>query len=217
MTCYAVIPAYNEAERVVRTIAEVKKYLPDIIVVDDGSHDNTFVAAKQTGVTVLQHKVNLGKGAAVKTGCDYALLAGATQLIVLDADTQHDPHEIPLFQNALKKNDLIFGYRQNNNTMPAVLQFGNWVISTSLRVLCHMNVNDSQCGYRAFTSQAYSKIRWNASDYYMETEMIMNAGKHHVTYSQVPIKTIYADKYKGTTIVDGVKIVAKMLGGSIFK
>ena len=95
--------------------------------------------------------------------------------------------------------------------MPFILRFGNWFINKTTAILYKVKLRDTQCGYRAFTAQAYPKIRWKTHDYGMETEMIANAGKHRLSYAQVPIETIYADKYKGTTVLDGIKIVLKMV------
>ena len=74
-----------------------------------------------------------------------------------------------------------------------------------------IKIKDSQCGYRAFTAKAYKKIRWKASDYSMESEMLAKIGKYKLSYAEVPIETIYSDKYKGTTILDGIKIIFNLL------
>ena len=110
----------------------------------------------------------------------------------------------------MKESDIVFGYRKFSENMPFVLRFGNWFINKTTFLLYHLNLNDTQCGYRAFTLSAYKKVRWYAPDYSMESEMISRAGKNKLTYSEVPIQTIYNDKYKGTTIIDGFKIVLKM-------
>ncbi len=217
MTYYVVIPAYNEAGRISQTIEKVKKFTNQIIVVDDGSKDSTYSEAKKCEVKVLRHAVNMGKGAALKTGCDYAIEQGALQLIVLDADGQHDPAEIPRFVEALQRVEIAFGKRRQSASMPVVFKFGNKVITKTLKLLYNIEVNDSQCGYRAFNKEAYQKVRWAVNDYFMETEMIVNAGKHHLRSEQLDIETIYADKYKGTTIFDGVKIVGKMFAWRLFK
>ncbi len=217
MNNFVVIPAYNEGERVRNVIAKVQHYTQNIIVVDDGSSDDTYSQAKDSGATVLRHKVNLGKGATLKTGCDYALMQGAERIIVMDGDGQHDPQMIPAFLEALKEKDIVYSCRKGADVMPLVLQFGNKVINIALSKLSGSDIKDSQCGYRAFTADAYQKIRWNSQDYYMETEMILNAGRHKLRYSQIPIETIYSDKYKGTTVIDGVKIVMKMIGGRLSK
>ncbi|MBI1968858.1 glycosyltransferase family 2 protein [Candidatus Woesearchaeota archaeon] len=211
-----IIPACNEEKTIAEVIAKTKNYCQNIIVVDDGSTDATSPIAKRTGVAVLRHKVNLGKGAALKTGCEYALQQGAEGMVVLDADGQHDPAEIPKFLEALKENDIVFGYRQVPETMPLVLRFGNAVINRSLRLFYNVHVCDSQCGYRAFTAAAYRQLQWEARDYYVETEMILNAGRKKLKHASIPIQTIYADKYKGTTVLDGIGIVAKILGGKLW-
>ena len=210
MEATVIIPAHNEEKHIQEVIQKVKKYTSKIIVVDDGSSDDTFNLAKQEKVTVLHNIINVGKGAALRTGCDYAFSRGAKSVIVLDADGQHDPDKIPEFLAKLKESDIVFGYRKFSENMPFVLRFGNWFINKTTFLLYHLNLNDTQCGYRAFTLSAYKKVRWYAPDYSMESEMISRAGKNKLTYSEVPIQTIYNDKYKGTTIIDGFKIVLKM-------
>jgi len=217
MANFLIIPAHNEEERIIQVINESKRHIDNIIVVDDGSLDNTTQKARYCKVKVLEHKVNLGKGAALKTGCDYALSKGAEKIVVIDADGQHDPKEIPKFLSALKEKDIIFSYRKQNEKMPTVLRFGNWFINNSINKLFDIKVKDSQCGYRAFTTNTYKKIRWDASDYYMETEMIIKSRKNKLNYGQLPIETIYADKYKGTTVFDGIKIVTSMFLWRLFK
>lgn len=208
---WAAIPAYNEEKNIVSVIGGVKKYIKNIVVVDDGSKDDTYNLAKKSKVVVLGHIVNLGKGAALKTGCDYAVKHGAKILVAIDADMQHEPTEIPNFLYALKNNDIVFSYRKFYKKMPPLLKFGNWFINHATKLLYRLSLKDTQCGYRAFTADAYKKIRWNALDYSMESEMITNVGKHHLKYAEIPIQTIYSDKYKGTTPMDGIKIVLNMI------
>ena len=100
--------------------------------------------------------------------------------------------------------------------MPIVLRFGNWFISNIASILYGVSLNDTQCGFRAFSKESYIKIRWNATDYSMESEMISRAGKQKLKYVQIPIQTRYADKYKGTTIIDGIKIVLNMVWWKLF-
>ena len=212
-----VIPAYNEGKTIFEVINKTQKYASHIIVVDDGSQDNTSTEASKAGAVVLRHKVNLGKGAALKTGCDYAVRREAQKIITMDADGQHDPKEIPVFLSALEHYDVVFGSRKTPKSMPAVFKFGNKVITKSLQILYGVTVEDSQCGYRSFRSTAYPSIRWEATDYYVETEMAIRTGKKKMKHTTVPIETIYADKYKGTTVLDGVTIVAKMMGWKLWR
>ena len=208
---WVVIPAHNEEKHIEGVIKNTKKFAKNILVVDDGSKDKTSVIAERSGAFVLKHIVNLGKGAALKTGCEYAIKKGAEKIVVLDADGQHDPKEIPEFIKALDNADIVFGYRRLNKNMPFVLRYGNWFIFFMAKLLFGLKIADTQCGYRAFRSNAYNKIKWNAVDYSMESEMIANAGKAHLRYKQIPIETIYSDKYKGTTVIDGFKIVLNMV------
>jgi UDP-N-acetylglucosamine---dolichyl-phosphate N-acetylglucosaminyltransferase len=205
-----IIPAHNEAATISRVIQAAKNY-GRVVVVDDGSTDNTAAVARRYGVVVLQHIVNLGKGCALKTGCDYAVREHAEHIVVIDADAQHDPHDIPLFLDALNDKDIVFGYRTLSNKMPRILRFGNEFINNVSTVLYGLRLHDTQCGYRAFTREAYKKLRWSAQDYSVESEMVSSAGKHGLRYAEVPIKTVYTNKYKGTTVIDGVKIVMKMI------
>lgn len=207
---FAVIPAHNEETNIRKVISETKKYISNIIVVDDGSKDKTSEEARKEGIIVLKHIINLGKGATLKTGCDYAIKQGASQIIVLDADAQHEPLQIPDFLNELKDVDVVLGYRKPSKEMPFILKYGNWFINKITKLLYGISLHDTQCGYRAFTAHAYKKIRWKASNYSMESEMIANIGKKRLKYKEIPIETIYTDKYKGTTITDGIKIVCNL-------
>ena len=213
---WAVIPAYNEERNIGGIIRKTKKYVDNIVVVDDGSRDRTREVAEKFNAVVLKHIVNLGKGASLKTGCDYAFEKGAEYVVALDADAQHNPEDIPRFIEKLKKYDIVFSYRKASSKMPIVLRFGNLIISKVAKVLYGVGLNDTQCGFRAFSRDAYRKIRWNASDYSMESEMISRAGKQSLKYVQIPIQTIYSDKYKGTTIIDGIKIVLNMFWWKLF-
>jgi len=211
-----IIPAYNEGKTIFEVITKTKSFAPTIVVVDDGSHDHTAAEAEKAGAKVLRHKVNLGKGAALKTGCDYAAQQGAQKIITMDADGQHDPKEIPLFIAALEEHEIAFGSRKTPVSMPGVFKFGNKAITKTLQALYGVVVEDSQCGYRSFRADAYQYLRWEAADYYVETEMAIRAGKKKMRHTTIPIETIYADKYKGTTILDGVTIVLKMIGWKLW-
>ncbi|MEK6808510.1 MAG: glycosyltransferase family 2 protein [Nanoarchaeota archaeon] len=212
---WVIIPAYNEENYIKGVIEKAKKYTKHIVVVDDGSKDSTKSIAEDEGVITLSHIVNLGKGSALKTGCDYVIKKLAEKIIVLDADAQHNPNDIPMFFSALENADIVFGYRKIDKNMPFILRFGNYAINKIAKLLFNIDLRDTQCGYRAFTASAYNEIRWRASDYSMESEMVANTGKKKLKYAEVPIETVYLDKYKGTTIMTGVKIVLNMLSWRI--
>lgn len=213
MSDFIVLPAYNEGSKIQSILQQIKGLTKNIIVIDDGSKDNTADLVRQLNITVLEHGVNLGKGAALRTGCDYAVGQGAKRIVVMDSDGQHDPKDIPKFLEALNDADIVYSYRQGAGKQPAILRFGNHFINNTLKLLFGVSVNDSQCGFRAFTSNAYEKIKWDSTDYYMETEMIIRSSRKKLKYKQIPIALIYSDNYKGTTVLDGIKIVMKMVGG----
>jgi glycosyltransferase involved in cell wall biosynthesis len=208
---WIVIPAYNESKHIVGVIKKTKEFCDNIIVIDDGSRDETYNIAKNQNVFVLKNIVNMGKGAALRTGCDFALQQGARNIVVMDSDGQHNPSKIPLFLDGLKNKEIIFSYRKFSANMPFVLRIGNITISKFTSLLYGIKIKDTQCGFRAFNSEAYKKIRWKSCDYSMESEMIANTGKNHLRYGEIPIETIYSDKYKGTTVIDGFKIVLNMI------
>src|SRR3989344_2937167 len=199
---YAVIAAFNEEKNISEVLVGVKKHLPKdhIIVVDDGSSDNTSDVALEEGVYVLRNIINLGKGSALKTGCDFALKHDADIIVVLDADNQHDPDDIPRFLEKIKEFDVVFGYRSFNKNMPFVFRIGNMIIKYATKVLYGIDLKDSQCGYRAYTTNAYKKVRWTVPDYSLESEVIANVCKYKLKYVEIPIETIYNDKYKETTM-----------------
>lgn len=210
-TTWIVIPAYNEEKHIQTVLRKVKSIHKNIVVVDDGSKDATPKKALAEKIYVLTHTINLGKGAAVRDGCDFVLKKNAKQIILMDADGQHNPKDIPRFIKALKNKDIIFGYRKLNKNMPAIMRFGNWFINTISMLLYKINLKDTQSGYRAMTAEAYRKVRWKSNDYSMESEMIANAGIKKLKYDQIPIETIYHDKYKGTNPLHGIKIVLDMI------
>ncbi|MEK6967039.1 MAG: glycosyltransferase family 2 protein [Nanoarchaeota archaeon] len=213
----AVIPARNEAKSVGALIPRVLKYVDEVIVVDDGSIDSTSITAERAGAIVVKHAINLGKGAALKTGCDLAVRLKAKNIIVMDADGQHNPNDISKFIDKLKKFDVVIGYRNYGGAMPLIFQMGNRAIEMASLILFGLHVRDTQCGFRAFKASVYPRLRWKSSDYSVESEMIARISKKQLSMTQIQIETIYSDKYKGTTIIDGMKIVFNMIRWRVLK
>ncbi len=218
MKVFIIIPAYNEKATIQTVVRQALQYSKNIVVVDDGSKDTTQEEARKTGATVLRHVINLGKGAALKTGCEYATKEGAHALILMDADGQHSPKMIPQFIEKLKENDIVFGVRKiNTRKMPLLRRIGNYGLNSITRTLFKIKVDDALCGYRALTAETYRKIKWNSAGYEVEVEMIANTGKHHLKTIQLPIETIYSDAYKGMTIFDGIRVGISMLWWKLTK
>lgn len=212
MKIFVIIPAYNEEKNISEVILHAKKYCKNIIVVDDGSTDKTSQVAKKAGIEVVErHSKNKGKGASLRTGADRALKEGAEILIFIDADRQHDPHEIPIFLDKLKNVDIVFGSRRRTKHMPLVYRLGNFILTHMAKILYGVKIHDTQSGYRAMTASTYQKIRWKSNDYSAESEMIANVGKNKLRYAETFIQTVYHDTKKGTTVMHGLKIGLDML------
>lgn len=210
---WVVIPAYNEEKYIDKVLKKVSKVTGNVVVVNDGSGDRTEQIVKKNNIICISHKVNLGKGAAMKTGCDYVFtIRHAEAVIFLDSDDQHDVREIELFIKALDQGyDVILGTRTFRSDMPRIRQIGNELSSYLVYWVTGLFVHDVPSGYRAFTRKAYPKIRWEASGYEVETEMIVRMAKHKLSFIEVPIKTIYHDDYKGFSLLDGINILIKLI------
>ncbi|MCB9358464.1 glycosyltransferase family 2 protein [Candidatus Woesearchaeota archaeon] len=210
---WVIMPCYNEEKNIVPVIRDTLKFSKNLVVVDDGSKDNTYQAALDNckNAYVLRHSINLGKGAALKTGVEFAIKKGAKKFVFIDSDGQHEPKEIPKFLKLLDDHDIVFGFRKLNKNMPAIFRIGNTALNTGIFFLFGIRLHDTQSGYRAMTVDAYRKIRWKSTTYTVESEMIANTGKKKLRYCEIPINTIYANRHKGTTVLDGIKIMFDML------
>lgn len=210
MVVAAVIPAFNEKKYIGDVVRKTSQFVDYVIVVDDGSSDETYsiVRSMNNKVIALRHDINLGKGAALKTGCEAACRLKVDVIVCIDADNQHNPSTIPQFLNTLiqEKTDIVFGMRQFNRHMPFMMLFGNYLLSNMINWFFHMVLHDTQSGFRVFTTEAYRKIVWESSGYEAETEMIVRAGEQSLRYKEINIDTIYHDSYKGTTVLDGIRI-----------
>lgn len=235
MNIAVVIPGYNEARRiggVLEDVAKLPQWLSkdifNIIVVDDGSRDATSKHAReyiekmpeQVKLHVLRHQTNLGKGSAVQTGCEAAKRLKTDITVLMDGDGQHRAEDVATLIKMVKDQPgpaLVIGARKRNRTMPLMMRFGNGLLSSLARGFFNIQVRDSQSGLRAFPTATYAKIRWASSDYAMETEMLIMATASRVKLIEVPIETIYYDRHKGTTPLDGLRIVRTLFEWKFFR
>lgn len=219
MNIFIVIPAFNEARRIDDVLEGLKKVSLPVIVVDDGSKDSTFEKAKKHKVIVLRHKVNLGKGAALKTGCEVAIALGADAVIMMDSDGQHKAEDLPKFVEKIRSGrfDIIFGARNINRSIPLVRFLGNKFAVIFISMLFKIYISDLICGYRAITKKAYSKMMLKSADYGIETEMVTKTAQLHLRYCEIPVETIYYDKFKGVTILNAFSILFNVIKWRIFR
>lgn len=195
MKTLALIPAYNEEQHIPSVVHATSPHLP-ILVVDDGSTDNTIKKAEEAGATVIRQNPNQGKGKALQAGFEWALRQGYEGLIMLDADGQHDPHEIPLFLAEAKKNpaDLIIGER-NFSQMPFVRRCSNSIGRFLFSWAVGQKVKDNQSGYRYLSRRMMEAMQSSTEEgFQFEVEMIVVAIERSYKLGSVPIRTIYADE-----------------------
>lgn len=213
MKTFVVIPAFNEAKRIDKVLVDVQNIGLPTIVIDDGSKDSTAERAKKYKITVLRHRINLGKGAAIKTGCDAAFLKGADAIIMMDADGQHKVEDLPKFIEMIQNSsyDVVFGSRNMNLGVPLVRYLGNKFASVLISLLFGVYVSDLICGYRAVTKKAFRKMALQSTDYGIETEMVIKTARLKLRYCEIPIETIYYDKFKGVTILDAFGILLNVI------
>ncbi len=197
MKVCCLIPAYQESRAVDQVISIAQKYCTHVVVVDDGSTDNTGKIAEANGAKVLRHPTNLGKGAALRTGFNYAIEKQYDVIITLDGDLQHNPHSIPRFLDKIKQGyDIIVGsrYQTQSEDMPFARKLSNLITTTVLRVFFKVPVTDSQSGYRAFKRRVLEKIPVRDNGFAAETEILIDAQRAGFLISEVPIATSYGEE-----------------------
>jgi glycosyltransferase involved in cell wall biosynthesis len=193
MKIYALIPGYNEAERIRAVIEATKAFLP-ALVVDDGSSDDTASIAEAAGATVLRQVPNQGKGAALKRGFRWAMENGADAVLMLDADGQHDPAEIPKFlhMHTANSSDLIIGYR-NFSEMPLSRKIANTIGRASISWAMGQKILDNQSGYRLVSSRLMqATLESDEAGFEFEVDMVVLCIRRGMRLDWVPIRTIYA-------------------------
>jgi glycosyltransferase involved in cell wall biosynthesis len=189
----ALIPAHDEGPRVGAVVEIARRALP-VVVVDDGSSDDTADRAEAAGATVIRQAPNAGKGAALRTGFRHALEAGAPAVVTLDADGQHDPSEIPQFLERFeaRRAELIIGQREFGS-MPPVRRLSNAVGGLVLAGALGRSVPDNQSGYRLIgRTLMRGLLDSDESGFEFEVEMIARCLALGLPIDSVPIRTIYA-------------------------
>jgi glycosyltransferase involved in cell wall biosynthesis len=197
-TVLAIIPAYCEGRFIGGVVSQALQFVQAVLVVDDGSPDNTAIEAEAAGAKVIRHPTNLGKGAALKTGLDYAVSVQAAFFLFLDGDGQHDPSEIPAFIEAINRSnaDLVVGNRMGNlESMPLIRRWTNQFMSWQIGRICKIPIPDSQCGFRLARKELLPVLMAPSNRFEFESESIILAARQGFRLSFVPIRTIYTDQH----------------------
>jgi len=200
-----VIPCYNEEEAIKELVHTTLKY-SDVLVVDDGSTDNTSPLAVAAGAMIIKHQFNLGKGAAIKTGLKKVLNDDYNIIILMDGDGQHNPQCIPLIASGIGKAKIIIGSRFINGTQPGMTimrRLSNKLTTINLKSITGYQITDSQSGFRAISSDiAHYFINIPYNDYVYESELIYQASKKNVIINEKPIPCTYNNEKSDITWIN---------------
>ena len=216
MKVVAVIPAYNEESRVADVISSAKEYAETVIVVADGSKDTTPDVAREAGAFVLEHVENCGAGAATMTGIEAARSMGATIIITLDADGQHDPHDIPVLLQPVLDGaaDIVFANRfGQRNKIPLIRRIANGIGNIITFAATGKWVSDSQCGFKVLGPKAVEEIDIRMGGYEFCTEIVRETVQRRWRAAEIPTKVLYSEytMAKGQSFGSGIKTALKIL------
>lgn len=192
-----VIPAFQAAGTIGELVRRVKLQGIDVIVVDDGSRDQTAALAAKQGALVISHLRNEGKGRALRTGFEHALRSGYDGVITMDGDGQHDPAEIPQLvrEGELQHAGIVIGNRLTNGSpMPRARRWTNRLMSAIVSAVARQHIPDSQCGFRLIRAEVLSSIHLRATRFEIETELLFGAAARRWKIISVPIRSIYQDE-----------------------
>lgn len=210
MKIFAIIPAYNEEKNIQKVIEDVKRNVAQVVVIDDGSNDNTCRLAQNCGVVVLEHLINLGQGAALQTGNDYALRNGAGIVVHFDADGQHLAEDIKDLVEPLLKDevDITLGSRFLGK-VSEIPWSKKWLIFKPAvffnNFLSGLKLSDVHNGIRALNRKALKKIQITQNQMGHNTEICSLIYHHQLRYREVPVKVIYNEYGQG--FLAGLKIL----------
>lgn len=197
MRICVVIPTYNEAKSINSLLEQIKLLGISVLVVDDGSSDNTAKLASDSGAVVLRNAKNEGKGASLLNGFKYVVDHNFDAAIAMDGDGQHDPADIKNFMRAAESSEsaIFIGNRMLNvKNMPYLRILTNKFMSWLISCIVKQRIPDTQCGYRLIRKEALEKIKLETSKFEIESEMLIKAGRLGFKIESVPINTIYQDE-----------------------
>jgi len=192
-----IIPCHNECAAIGTVVHKSLSRIPCVIVVDDGSSDDTRTLAEQAGATVLTHPARQGKGSAISLGLMWAREKRYTWALLLDGDGQHDPDDMDAFLELTDTTnaDLIIGDRMTRPTgMPLLRWLTNKTMSALISAYIGVSIPDSQCGYRLLRLSTLSDVSFSAKGFEIETEMIVKLAAKNSRILSIPTATLYGDE-----------------------
>ncbi|MCK9151582.1 glycosyltransferase family 2 protein [Methanobacterium alcaliphilum] len=208
MKIITIIPAYNE-EKTISSVVKGALTYSNVLVVDDGSIDQTSNLASLSGADIIKHSKNRGKGAAIKTGIKKALNDDYDVMVFIDGDGQHDPDSIPSLAQSIGRYDFIIGSRFKEDdfrNMPIQRRFSNKLTTKLISYVTGYHITDSQSGFRAISSncaEIFLHIKYD--DYVYESEALYQASKNSLLIKEEPISCNYQDEKSYIGLMDVLK------------
>jgi len=193
----AVIPCLNEAGSIGEVIRTTQRFVPSVIVIDDGSRDDTSVIAKNAGAEVLRHDFPRGKGAALQAGWAHARRRGFQWAMTMDGDGQHAADDIPVFFDVAERTRaaLVVGNRMERaEGMPRMRRVVNRWMSKRISALAGRHLPDSQCGFRLMNLDVWATLPVDAANFEIESEVLVAFARHGSHIEFAPITVIYKDE-----------------------
>lgn len=209
-TC-VIIPTYNEAGAIGSLVRKIRQQEIEVVVIDDGSVDNTCEIGRDNGAVVLRNLNNEGKGASLIKGFHYALARGFDAVITMDGDGQHLPEEIPYFMRLAQysNNSIFIGNRMlRKKDMPCLRLLTNKIMSAFISSLTGQRIPDTQCGFRLIKREVLERINLVSRKYETESEIIIKAARLGFKIESIPIKTIYnKEKSQINPLIDTLRFI----------
>ncbi len=216
MRVWVIIPAYNERFSLAGILEELKNKNLSVLVVDDGSIDNTYEVAKNKADSVIRNDKNLGKGVSLKKGVEYLLKkTNFEYLITMDADGQHSPSDLDeFFQQASSGAHFVVGNRMSNHLgMPGLRVITNKFMSWFISRISGQRIPDTQCGFRLIKREVLEKIRINTNNFEIESEILIKAARLGFSIKSIPVKSIYFKSLRSriNPFVDTIRFIKFIL------
>ncbi len=220
---FVVVPAYNEGPAIEQVVAELRREYPNVVVVDDGSSDETFEAAKRAAPFVLRHLVNRGQGAALQTGIDFALSRGARFVVTFDADGQHCVEDIAAMVEPILRGtcEITLGSRflGTAENVPPSRKLTLRLAILFTRIFNGVKLTDAHNGLRAFSRAAAGRIQIKLDRMAHASELIDQITGSGLPFTEVPVRVRYTEYSlgKGQTARGAVQIVVHYLLGKVLQ
>lgn len=221
---FLIVPLYNEATVLEDVLNNMKKKFSNIVCVDDGSRDDSAKIAKKCNVMLVKHPINMGQGAAIQTGIEYALqYDNAQYFVTIDSDGQHSTDEAQAMLNYLKKNkfDIVLGsrFKGQAKNISITKKIFLWAAAKFTKFTTRVNISDAHNGLRVFNRKFAENLNIKLHDFSHASEIIHRIGEGKYRYSEYPVTITYTDysKSKGQPMLNSVNIIADLLFSRLSK